>query len=161
MAIIYPNHIRGTTSGALAQIKRQGHTTASGGLWSNKFITHVAVNDLKPLLLKTEPTGKFMDALEQTVKTVEELQEAVMKATRALVASAETSHKEVASASGKIRDQTDKLASAMKKFSDVAGTKQFAEAAETTKNLVDALERLARLQERGLLEKIMQAIQKS
>ena len=160
MAIIYPSNIRGTTSGALAQIKRQGYTTASGGLWSLNFVNHTATTDLKSFLLKTEPTGKFMDALEQAAKNVGELQEAVMKATKAMVASAETSHKEVATASGKIRDQTDKLASAMKKFTEVAGTKQFAEAAETTKNLVDALERLARLQERGLLEKIMQAVQK-
>ena len=32
MAIIYPDNSRGTTSGALTQIKRQGYTTASGGL---------------------------------------------------------------------------------------------------------------------------------
>lgn len=158
MAIHYPSSLKGMTSGALRQLKQNGSTTASGGFFDVETIKHLAVTNLRTLLNRREPAGQFMNTLEQAARSVDELQQAILASTRNLVVTAESAAKEVHSASGKMRDSTDKLSAAMRKFSETAGTKSFADAAVQTQSMVDALERLAALQQNGLLEKVLAAM---
>lgn len=48
----------------------------------------------------------------------------------------------------------------MQKFNNIFASAKFSEQAQAATSLADALERLAKLEERGLLEKVMTALAK-
>ena len=101
-----------------------------------------------------------MTALEQAKKDTEEMAEAIRKATASMVDAADIGAKQLAHTSGKLRDSTEKLHTAITKFAATAATRNFAEAADKALVLVDALERLAKLQESGSLDKVITALTK-
>lgn len=159
MAIIFPAHTKGMTTGALRQIKQQGYTTASGGWHDFHHLTTMAV-DGGIYLNEREPLGKFMSALEKTKDDADALTEALLKSTNALVEQAKESHKQINDLNGKMRDGAEKLALAIEKFNRVAGNTNFAETAKQAESLVNSLERLAVLEASGTLDKVMKAMAK-
>jgi hypothetical protein len=159
MSIKLPEHCKGMTAGALRQLQQHGYTTASGGGFSKSFVDHAFIGDQHLYTSKREPVGGYMSNLETAKQHVEEMSEAMSKATRNMVHTADAATKELAAVSGRLRDATDKLGSAIVKFNAATANKSFAESADRATKLVEAMERLAVLQERGVLDKVIKALQ--
>ena len=159
MPIIYPPNLKGMTSGALHQIKHQGHTSAAGGWHAMERIFTLAAN-VATYLDQREPLGKYMTALAQAKQDAKEMTEALLKNTNALVEQAKESHKQMSDINGKLRDGAEKLGLAIEKFNKVAGNTNFAETAKQAESLVTSLERLAALEASGMLDKVMKAMSK-
>lgn len=100
-----------------------------------------------------------MTAMEQAQIDIRKTADAVSAAARSMVTGAKESTDAVNDASRKMRDSTEKLGTAMQKFSGIFGDSDFAKKAEAADSLVTSLERLAVLQEKGILEKLMRAMQ--
>lgn len=160
MPIIYPPNCRGVTAGALKQIKKDGYTTASKGLFSSKFVTIKGAISLNDYFSKIEPAGEFMAGLETAKQQIEETSEAIIDAARKLVANAQEANKEMAGISGKFRSGTEHLGVAINKMMQVVSRGDYEKTVKLTCELVDALERLAVLEEKGLLDKVMKAMSK-
>ena len=159
MAIIFPANTKGTTSGALRQIKQHGSTTAAGGWYSVDTLYKLAA-DTGTYLNQREPLGKYMTALAQAKDDAKEMTEALLKNTHAMVEQAKEAHKQMSDINGKLRDGAEKLGLAIEKFNKIAGNTKFAETAKQAESLVDSLERLAVLESSGLLDKVMKAMSK-
>jgi ABC-type transporter Mla subunit MlaD len=159
MAIIFPAHLKGMTTGALRQIKQHGSTTAAGG-WHSMGKIHELATDTTIYLQPREPLGKYMTALEQAKEDAKEMTEALLKNTNAMVEQARESHKQMSDINGKLRDGAEKLGLAIEKFNKVAGNTNFAETAKQAESLVTSLERLAALEASGMLDKVMKAMAK-
>jgi soluble cytochrome b562 len=159
MPIIFPANCRGTTAGALQQLKQQGYTTASGGLFSKKLLDDITTNGGKTFFEPIEPAGIFMSKLDQVQDQIKDTTDAIQKASHTLVETARDANKSMTDVSGKMRDGADKLAFAIDKMMKVTGRGDFAHVVALTESLVDSLERLAELEQKGLLEKVMQAMQ--
>jgi hypothetical protein len=155
MAIIFPTSCKNTTAGALREIKEQGYTTAGGGLFSKRMLGSLGP---KAYFDKTEPVGAFMDTLDLTKRQIEENTEAILSSGRKLVDTAKDANKQMTDVTGKFRDGTERLGNAIDKLMKVAGRNDFAETVKLTGELVDSLERLAVLEEKGLLDKVMRAM---
>ena len=89
---------------------------------------------------------------------INENADAILAAGRKLVDTARDANKNMADVTGKFRDGTEKLGNAIDKLMKVAGRGDFAETVKMTESLVDSLERLAILEEKGLLDKVMRAM---
>lgn len=159
MPIILPETCRVTTAGALREIAKQGYTFASGGLVSGEYIDRLMVGNPGNFFRFTEPAGIFMDKLEQTKQQIEENTEAIRRSSYALVDTAKEANKAMTDVSGKMRDGADKLSFAIDKMLKVTGRGDFGQVVALTESLVDSLERLAVLEQKGLLDKVMQAMQ--
>lgn len=157
MPIIFPANCKGTTLGALREVKRDGYTTQSGGLFDMKLVKGM-MRSSKGFFDKIEPGGVFMSNLEVTQKQIDETSEAISKSARSMVEMARESSKGLSEASSKVRDGTDKMGAALDKFMRVVDRKDFAETVKLTESLVDSLERLAVLEDRGVLDKVMKAM---
>lgn len=99
-----------------------------------------------------------MEALDRTKRQIEENTEAILSSGRKLVDTAKDANKQMADVTGKFRDGTERLGNAIDKLMKVAGRGDFAETVKLTESLVDSLERLAVLEEKGLLDKVMRAM---
>ena len=77
-----------------------------------------------------------------------------------MVNAAREANKQMSDVTGKFRDGTEKLSFAIDKLMKVAGRGDFEKTVELTESLVSSLERLAVLEEKGLLDKVMKAMQK-
>jgi len=150
MAIIYPVHLKGMTTGAMRQIKQHGSTTAAGG-WHSMDTLYELAADTNIYLSTREPLGKYMTALAQAKEDAKEMTEALLKNTNAMVEQARESHKQMSDINGKLRDGAEKLGLAIEKFNKVAGNTNFAETAKQAESLVTSLERLAALEASGML----------
>lgn len=159
MAIIFPSTTKGMTAGAMRQIKQQGYTTAAGGWHSLNHVYNLAT-EVSLYLKETEPLGKYMSVLEKTKEDAENLTEALVKSTVAMVDQAKEAHKQMQDINGKLRDGAEKLGLAIEKFNKVAGNTNFAETAKQAESLVSSLERLAALEASGVLDKVMKAMAK-
>ena len=159
MAIIFPNGLRGkgVTAGNLRQVTKNGYAEG-GSLVSSEFITQKVAENPMMYFSKIEPAGVFMDALESTKQQINENADAILAAGRKLVDTARDANKNMADVTGKFRDGTEKLGNAIDKLMKVAGRGDFAETVKMTESLVDSLERLAILEEKGLLDKVMRAM---
>ena len=159
MAIIFPPAVRGVSAGALRQLKRDGHTTACSGLWDVGAVKNMLAAESGAMYFnKCEPAGVYMEALEHTKQLINENTEAIKSSSAKLVETAQDSNKRIAEVSGKMRDGADKLGAALDKFMKIAGRGDFAETVKLTESLVSSLERLAALEERGVLDKVMKAM---
>ena len=158
MAIIYPQQCRGITAGALREIKQKGYTTAAGGWFWEEFANGRLTLDPTVYFRKTEHAGVFMEALENTKTQINENTEAIQEAGRKLVESAKEANKQMADVTGKFRHGTESLGAAIDKLMKVAGRGDFKKTVELTESLVTSLERLAALEEKGLLDKVMRAM---
>ena len=148
------------TSGQLRQIKGGFGTDAvAGGVITSEHQDYLMK---KPSIyfLKHEPAGKFMAEIEKVPTLLDESRIAIYKSAHALVDTAKESSKQMQDATGKVRDGTEKLGSAIDKLMKVAGRPDFAAVVKSTESLVDSLERLAALEEKGLLDKVMKAMSK-
>jgi hypothetical protein len=159
MPIIFPTQCMGATAGGLQQLKQQGHTSAGGGLFHQDYLDQLVIGTPGQYFRHTEPAGIFMDKLEQTKQQIEDNTEAIRRASHVLVDTAKDANKSMADVSGKMRDGADKLSFAIDKMMKVTGRTDFAHVVALTESLVDSLERLAALEQKGLLEKVMQAMQ--
>ena len=157
MAIIYPSSCKGVTAGALRQLKQQGFTTASGGLFSINSVNGM-VSEKKAYFSQTESAGVFMENLNSTKQKIEENTEAIFASGRKLVETAKDANKQMAEVTGKFRDGTERLSNAIDKLMKVAERGDFAETVRLTESLVESLERLAVLEEKGMLDKVMRAM---
>ena len=155
MAIIFPANCKGTTAGALREVKRQGYSTANGGLWDKRMLGSLGP---ETYFSKIEPAGVFMETLDRTKQQIEENTEAILSSGRKLVDAAKDANKQMADVTGKFRDGTERLGNAIDKLMKVTGRGDFAETVKLTESLVDSLERLAALEENGLLDKVMRAM---
>lgn len=155
MPIIFPQQCRGITAGALREIKRNGFTHASGG-----FFSEDAIKSFTPdhYFVKREPAGAYMDALEKTQQTINDNTDAIQASAKRLVESAVDANKQMHHVSGKFREGTEKLGVAIDKFMKIASRGDFAETVKLTESFVDSMERLAVLEEKGLLDKVMKAM---
>ena len=99
-----------------------------------------------------------MEALENTRQQITENAEAILSAGGKLVDAAKNANKQMAEVTGKFRDGTERLGNAIDKLMKIAGRGDFAETVKMTESLVDSLERLAILEEKGLLDKVMRAM---
>lgn len=144
----------------MRQLKTQGHTTASGGLFSKDYLNHLLSDETlsSTLRLKREPLGVFMSQLENVAKQIEETAAAVSTQSNALVSAAQIASKQMMEVSAKMRDSAEKMSTAMVKFAAIANNTKFAESAKTAESLVNSLERLAELQRTGMLDKVMAAM---
>lgn len=159
MAIIYPEHLRGITTGALNEIKRKGYTTGSGGLLSSKYVKEM-MKDTSEFAFRTEPLGIFMTTLEKAKTDIEITADAVSAAAKKMVLASNDATESMNDSSRKMREAVDKLGAQMQKFNNIFASAKFSEQAQAATSLADALERLAKLEERGLLEKVMTALAK-
>jgi soluble cytochrome b562 len=157
MAIVFPAICRNVTSGALRQAKQHGATTACKGLFSREGVDRLALR-VDAYFDHNEPAGAYMDTLERTKQQFEENTEAVSASARKLVEVAVESNKQIAGVTGKFREGTERLGVAIDKLTKVAGRGDFAQLVKQTESLVDSLERLAALEEKGLLDKVIKAM---
>ena len=160
MAIHYPAACLGATPGAWQQLKRDGHTTASGGLFLTETVAAMAF-DTSRYTDKREPLGKLMTTLSNAQEDIKATSDAILKSARAMVDAAEIANKGMVESSRKMRDSTEKLTAQMQKFHSVFASTKFDEQAKAAQSLADALERLAALEERGILAKVMTSLQVS
>ncbi len=123
-----------------------------------KRVRHILVHETGIFFDKREPAGKFMEALERTKQQIDDNTQAIALAANRLVELARESNKQVADVTGKFRDQTERLSNAIDKLAKVAGRGDYAETVRLTTQLVESLERLAALEEKGLLDKVMRAM---
>ncbi len=161
MPITYPKSCRNVTAGALRQLAHTGATTACGGLFHTKEIDHqVLISSFNQAryFSKTEPAGVFMSHLESTKQQINENTDAILTSVHKLVDSAKDANKQMSDVTGKFRDGTEKLGSAIDKLMKVAGRVDYAETVRLTESLVSSLERLAALEEKGVLDKVMKAM---
>lgn len=161
MAIIYPENCRGTTAGALRQVKQQGFTTAGtdGGLFSVEYVKGMQALSTG-FTRKTEPLGKFMSQLTEAKNQIEDVSAAVSAASRKMVDEASSASEMLTASSRKMREATDKLTAQMSKFHVAFANAKFDEQAKAAQSLADSMERLAALEEKGLLSKVMAALHK-
>lgn len=162
MAIIYPKDCIGVTAGAMRQTKMQGYSTNSrdGGVFSVEMIKNIVSThkDFSSYFRKTEPCGEFMETITHQQKSIEQTREAIMAACRAMVESAKESTKQINDVTGKMRDGSEKLGAAIDKMMKIAGRQDFAETVRLTQSFVESMERLAALEDRGMLEKVVKAM---
>jgi hypothetical protein len=107
---------------------------------------------------KTEPAGEFMEALEHTKKMIDDNTDSIANAALKLVTSAKEANKQMADVTGKFRASTEHLSVAIDKLMKVAGRGDYEKTVQLTCTLVDSLERLAVLEEKGLLDRVMRAM---
>lgn len=155
MAIIFPQNCRGITLGALREIKKNGITHASGGFCSDEVIKAFEPNFY---FHRREPAGAYMQSLEQTKQTIDDNTDAIRNSSKHLVEAAVDANKQMQHVSGKFREGTEKLGVAIDKFMKIASRGDFAETVKLTESFVDSMERLAILEEKGLLDKVMKAM---
>ena len=99
-----------------------------------------------------------MESLENTKKQIEENAKAIRESALTLTTSAREANVQMTEVTRKFRDGTEKLGVAMDKLLKIANNGDFAETVRLTGTLVDSLERLAVLEEKGLLDKVMTAM---
>ena len=162
MPIIYPESCRGLTSGALRQIKQHGFTNSAGKEGGAFSLTYVKsrMADLSEYKSKREPLGIYMSQLHEARKDIEETTDAVSASARKMIAEASSASASLTDSSRKMRDATEKLNAQMSKFHTIFANTKFDEQAKAAQSLADALERLAKLEEKGLLSKVMAALNK-
>jgi hypothetical protein len=162
MPIIFPDRCKGTTAGALRELKRDGFTRAAGGWFSQDFLSNnlLVGNNFDLYLSKNEPLGEFMNKAEITKENIDNVSDAIRKASVNMVETAREANKQLNDASGKMRDGTEKLSVAIEKMMKIAGRADFANTVKITESFVSSLERLAELEEKGLLDKVMKAMSK-
>lgn len=158
MPIIFPDICKGKTSGGLREVKEKGYTTASKGYFDIEFIKRDLIDNPDLYFKRTEPAGIFMSKLEESEKQINEAATAIWTASHKLVENAKEANKQMSDVTGKFRDGTEKLSSAIDKLMKVVDRGDFAETVGLTKSLVDSLERLADLEEKGLLDKVIRAM---
>jgi len=71
---------------------------------------------------------------------------------------ADTAKDKLHDVSGKLRGGAEKLSVAIDKVMTVSGRKDYAEVVRLTESLVSSLERLAELEQKGLLDKVIRAM---
>ncbi len=101
-----------------------------------------------------------MSQIENAIESLDKAKQSLEGASRSFQESARVAAKGALDASGKIRDGSEKLGVALDKLMKVAGRADFSETVKLTGQLVESLERLAALEEKGLLDKVMKAMQK-
>jgi hypothetical protein len=159
MAIHLPESCRGVTSGALRQVKINGHTSASGGLFAAGYVRGMLTTaSLSSYASKNEPLGKFMETISETEKSIKGVSEAIRTQVSSMVAAADAANIQMTDLSRKLRDSTDKFGTALARFSATTSDPRFAEKVKQAESLVDSLERLAKLQETGMLDKVIAAM---
>jgi hypothetical protein len=146
------------TAGALRQIKATGYTNSCGEYWSQKFFLSALTNNLEIYFHKTESAGAYMDALEKNKEIIDKSTQALLDSCGALVVQAKESNKQLAGATGKIRANIEYLSVAIEKLAKVSKDTDLANTAALMLSLVDSLERLAVLEQKGVLGKIMQSM---
>lgn len=99
-----------------------------------------------------------MTALEQAQADMANTTDAISVTSRKMVQAAESANSALTDASRKMRDGTDKLGAAMLKFTGIFGSSDFANQAAAAASLAESLERLAALEERGMLTKVLAAL---
>lgn len=99
-----------------------------------------------------------MEQLEKTKQQLDDNTQAIVESGRKLVEAAREANKGMADVSGKFRDGANKLGVAIDGMMKVAGRSDFAEAVRLTESFVASMERLAALEEKGILEKVMRAM---
>lgn len=156
MAIIFPESCRNTTAGAMRQIKQHGISTASGGTCSAEWAENTS--SVNFLFAKIAPVGIYMTTLENSQLSMALAATATSASAKAIAVSANEATAVVTEASRKMRDSTEKLGTAMQKFAGIFGSSDFAKKAEAAESLVTSLERLAVLEEKGILAKLMKAM---
>lgn len=159
MTITFPQHLRGRTSGALKQIRQNGITTAGGGYVDLESMKKRIVAEGGQIYFShNEPAGVFMSTLEKTQENIKDTTDAICEAGARLVEMAKSVNKQMADVTGKVRDGSEKLSVAIDKMMKITGRHDFAETVAMTESLVSSLERLAVLEEKGLLDKVMKAM---
>ncbi len=162
MPIIYPESCRGMTTGSLNQVKRDGYAVSAGkqgGAFSVQYVKE-RIADLAGYTRKNEPLGIFMSQLSEARKDIECTTDAVSASARKMVNEAEGASASMTDASRKMREATDKLNAQMQKFHATFSNAKFDEQAKAAQSLADALERLAKLEEKGMLSKVIAALNK-
>ena len=99
-----------------------------------------------------------MDALENTKQQLDDNTTAIQAAGRRLVDAAKDANKQMSDVTGKFRAGTEHLGVAIDKMMKVAGRGDYEKTVQLTCTLVESLERLAVLEEKGLLDKVMRAM---
>jgi ABC-type transporter Mla subunit MlaD len=157
---IVPDHLKGMTNGQLREIRQHGFAP-SAGVFTEPFIKSLStLRDANAYFRPREPLGVFMSALEQAKTETDEMTEAIIRARRAMVDHATEAQVQLTEASRKMRDGTEKLGAAIQKFSNICGTTDFVEKAKAAESLANSLERLAHLDQNGMLGRVIEALQK-
>lgn len=161
MPIIYPDSCKGITSGAMRQLKTQGFTTAGtdGGACSTEYVKNM-IASRSGYTRKNEPLGIYMSQLTEAQKDIEATSDAVSASARKMVESARAASEGLTESSRKMRESTDKLTAQMQKFHAAFSSSKFDEQAKAAQSLADAMERLAKLEEKGMLSKVIAALSK-
>ena len=147
------------TKAAQREVDAKGYTTACGGVFSNKFILNsLWMSGINTFFRKTEPAGVFMSDLEKTNKQIEESTEAIIRSGRRLVDSAKEASQNMVDVNRAFRDNSDKMSSAIDKMMQMTARKDFKETVDLAINFVEAMERLSKLEQSGLLEKVTKAM---
>ena len=158
---VTPCSSHGLTSGALKDLTLKGFTSACGGVFSQEYFDGALTDSrtcIKLITSPTEPTGKFMSTLTSLEDQISSSANAVNSAIHKLNDAADTAKDKLHGVSGKLRDGAEKLSVAIDKVMTVSGRKDYAEVVRLTESLVSSLERLAELEQKGLLDKVIRAM---
>jgi hypothetical protein len=156
-----PCSAHGLTTGAVKQLKLNGFTTACGGIFSKEYFDHAFTDRHTCMGLITspsEPIGKFMTTLTSLEDQISSSALAVNSAIIKLNGAADTAKDKLHGVSGKLREGAEKLSVAIDKVMVVSGRKDYAEVVRLTESLVGSLERLAELEQKGLLDRVIRAM---
>lgn len=159
MPVKYPDKCRDATAGQLREISRQGYSEDGQFVRMDVAMAAFASNP-NALFNKCEPGGKYMETLQQTKAQLDATTDALAASSRKLVATAKEANAGMTDASRGMRDNIDKLGAAIEKFNKLTGSRDFTETVKHAEALVSAMERLAVLEEKGVLDRVFAALQK-
>jgi hypothetical protein len=158
MAIIFPSHIQNFTGGELREVARKGYSES--GVFTENHAKNVLRSEsyIKSLTLKNEPWGIVMATLENNRVELEKSTEAIRQASFKLVDVCKETNEGLVDVGRKMRDNTEKVGTALQKFSNIADSTNLSKIADDAARLADSLERLSQLEVSGQLQKLIAAM---
>lgn len=145
------------TSGELRLRSRIG---IQSGLVSHKEVRQMQDESVDRAVFysRLEPGGLVVSEMERRTKEMDDAREALCSSIHQFVEKAKSAEKDLKSVSGKIRDANDKLSASIMKFMGTTNSADFGKTVQQAVTLVDALERLAALQDSGKLANVISAM---
>lgn len=101
-----------------------------------------------------------MSQLTEAKKDIDSTTDAVSASVHRMIDEAEKASRAMTESSRKMREATDKLTAQMQRFHLAFSSAKFEDQAKAATSLADAMERLAALEEKGLLSKVIAALNK-
>ncbi len=146
----------GFTAGEMREAKRNGYSES--GVYTKAYVNNKVVSDPYVFLNKSEPGGKVMDKVEETVSSLNEAATAIIKAGSTVRSTAEQTIETITVSNRKLRDNNSKMADSINVFLKTATKPEYLKAINDIERLATALEKIAELERTGILSKLSAVI---